>query len=153
MDKQQTYRSGSFRFGDDGAVVEGITDGSTWNGWANVWVDSQTLDVLIPEIRESLARSGRTLKVTKAGHVSTGATSVTFTETNENGEQQSVDLPAVRFEDRTFFGLVDGWTWEEVSAQVECPRCKGHGYVSPAPDLETPCGLCNGWGSINREEI
>ena len=42
MSTKQTLRAVRWSFGGDGPTFEGYTDGTTWNGWQNVWVSPGT---------------------------------------------------------------------------------------------------------------
>lgn len=147
-DEGRAYRLGTFRLGDGGRVVRGITDGSTWNGARNVWITAETLLALLPDIRADLAHAGRSVRI--EGDLATGARSAGLVETNENGEEQRTDLPAVEFMGSVYFGLINGWLWSEVGHRSlrPCPVCEGRGEIAQDYDAPRECRECDGEGAV-----
>lgn len=53
MTTTQTFRPVRWAFDDPATVYEGFTDGSTWNGFDNIWVTQAVRDQVVADLRAS----------------------------------------------------------------------------------------------------
>lgn len=141
---EQTYRAGTFRFGDGGQVVEGITDGTTWNGAANVYVTRETLQDLTEDIETCLWQNGMNATVTVSDDGSDAR--IAYDDMDEADDV----LPVVVHDGTTFYGLINGWTWIDMGNRLTlCPTCEDTTWDVRGP---LTCKMCGGWGFVDVED-
>lgn len=95
----------TFGIDADGATYfPGITDGTTWNGFANPWMTRETLTAWYAEgERDGAWLYGESIRFTQDGRG--------IVASAQRGELEEEELERMEYEGETYYYVGSGWAW------------------------------------------